>query len=39
VADTIQIEFKTQIRIKEDAKHEKYFSYGALIYAKPIAAE
>ena len=38
-ADTIQIEFKTMIRIKEDAKQEKYFTYGALFYAKSIAAE
>ena len=36
--DKIQIEFKTEIQIKEDANQEKYFSYGALFYAKPIEA-
>ena len=36
--DKIQIEFKTEIQIKEDANQEKYFSYGALFYAKPIDA-
>jgi hypothetical protein len=36
--DTIEIEFKTEIQIKEDANNEKYFSYGALFYAKPIEA-
>jgi DUF1680 family protein len=34
--DTIQIEFSTEVQTKEDAKKEKYFSYGALFYAKPI---
>jgi hypothetical protein len=37
--DKIKIEFKTEIRIKEDAKQEKYFSYGALFFAKSIEAE
>jgi DUF1680 family protein len=36
--DTIQIEFTAEIQIKEDANKEKYFSYGALFYAKPIEA-
>jgi len=36
--DKIQIKFKTEIQIKEDANQEKYFSYGALFYAKPIEA-
>jgi DUF1680 family protein len=36
--DTIQIEFTTEIQIKEDSNKEKYFSYGALFYAKPITA-
>jgi hypothetical protein len=36
--DKIQIEFKTEIQIKVDANQEKYFSYGALFYAKPIEA-
>ncbi len=32
--DKIQIEFLTEIQIKEDANKEKYFSYGPLFYAK-----
>jgi DUF1680 family protein len=36
--DEIQIEFKTEIQINEDKNKEKYFSYGALFYAKPIEA-
>lgn len=36
--DKVQIEFKTEIQIKEDVNKEKYFSYGALFYAKPIEA-
>jgi uncharacterized protein len=36
--DTIEIEFKANIQIKEDLNKEKYFSYGALFYAKPIDA-
>jgi DUF1680 family protein len=36
--DTIQIEFTTEIQIKEDSNKEKYFSYGVLFYAKPIEA-
>jgi DUF1680 family protein len=36
--DKIQIEFKTEIQIKEDKNQEKYFSYGALFYARPIEA-
>jgi len=36
--DQIELEFKTEVQVKEDLNHEKYFSYGALIYAKPIAA-
>jgi len=36
--DQIELEFQAEVRIKEDLNHEKYFSYGALIYAKPIAA-
>jgi hypothetical protein len=34
----IEIEFKTKVQIKEDLNKEKYFSYGALFYAKPIDA-
>ena len=36
--DTIQIEFTTEIQIKEDSNKEKYYSYGSLFYAKPIEA-
>lgn len=36
--DQIQIEFETDIQVKEDANKEKYFSYGALFYAKSIEA-
>jgi DUF1680 family protein len=34
--DSIKIEFKAKIIISEDLNKEKYFSYGALFYAKPI---
>jgi DUF1680 family protein len=34
--DKIQIEFLTEIQIKEDANKEKYFSFGPLFYAKSI---
>ena len=36
--DQIELEFHAEIQIKEDLNHEKYFSYGALVYARPIAA-
>jgi DUF1680 family protein len=36
--DRIDLEFTTEVMVKEDLNHEIYFSYGALIYAKPIAA-
>ena len=36
--DWIELEFKADVQVKEDLNHEKYFSYGALIYAKPISA-
>lgn len=36
--DSIKIEFKTEVKIKEDLNKEKYFSYGALFYANPIQA-
>ena len=38
-SDKIQIEFKTEVRIKQDANKENYFTYGALFYAKAIEAE
>ena len=36
--DQIELEFKTDVQVREDLNHEKYFSYGALIYARPIKA-
>jgi DUF1680 family protein len=36
--DAIEIEFKAKVQIKEDRNNEKYFSYGPLLYAKPIDA-
>jgi uncharacterized protein len=36
--DQIKLTFLTDVMVKEDLNHEKYFSYGALFYAKPIAA-
>lgn len=36
--DQIEIEFKASIIVKEDANHEKYFTYGAQVFAKPILA-
>jgi DUF1680 family protein len=36
--DTLTFEFKTEVQIKEDLNKEKYFSYGALFYAKSIDA-
>lgn len=36
--DQVQIEFKASIIMKEDANKEKYFTYGAQVFAKPIKA-
>ena len=36
--DQVQIEFKASIIVKEDANQEKYFTYGAQVFAKPIKA-
>jgi len=36
--EQVKLEFLTGVRILEDLNHEKYFAYGALIYAKSIAA-
>ncbi len=36
--DQVTIEFKASIIVKEDANNEKYFTYGAQVFAKPIAA-
>jgi hypothetical protein len=35
---TLELEFKAKVEIKEDVNKEKYFSYGALFYAKSINA-
>ena len=32
----IELEFKTEVRVVEDSNQEKYFRYGALLYALPI---
>jgi DUF1680 family protein len=36
--DEINIEFQAEILIKTDSSNEKYFTYGAQIFALPIAA-
>lgn len=36
--DVIEITFKAQVEVKEDLNNDKYFTYGALFYAKPIEA-
>jgi len=36
--DEIKINFTAEVKILTDANNEKYFSYGALIFAKPITA-
>jgi uncharacterized protein len=36
--DIVTLSFTTDVQIKEDLNHEKYFFYGALAFAKPIAA-
>jgi hypothetical protein len=36
--DSIEIAFNANVKIKEDLNNEKYFSYGAIFFAKPIEA-
>jgi uncharacterized protein len=36
--ETIKIIFEAEVKILQDAQAENYFSFGALIFAKPIAA-
>jgi len=36
--ESIEIEFLANVKIIEDLNNEKFFRYGALFYAKPIAA-
>lgn len=35
-ADEIKITFETEVQVKTDNQGDHYFSYGALLYAKPI---
>lgn len=37
-ADQLDLEFKTSVKVKEDQNQEKYFTWGALVYALPIEA-
>lgn len=37
--DKIDLEFKTDVQIHTDNNGEKYFTYGALVFAKPIEAK
>jgi DUF1680 family protein len=34
--DRIKLRFETDVKVEEDINHEKYYRYGALIYAKSI---
>ncbi|MEI6899659.1 MAG: beta-L-arabinofuranosidase domain-containing protein, partial [Bacteroidota bacterium] len=34
--DRIDLEFSAEVVVKEGQNHEKYFTYGALVYARPI---
>jgi len=37
--DNITLEFKTSVKIHHDINHEKYFTYGALVFAHPIPSK
>jgi hypothetical protein len=37
-ADRIELEFPAEVMVKEDLNHEKYFSFGALVFARPVSA-
>jgi hypothetical protein len=37
--DRIELNYKTGIRVIEDDKGEKYFAFGALIFARPIESQ
>lgn len=37
--DSIDLEFKSEVAVNKDYAQNRYFSYGPLIYAKPIAAK
>ncbi len=36
--DQVELEFLADVLVKEDLNREKYFTYGALVYARPIVA-
>ena len=36
--DSVSLDFSAEVKVREDNNHEKYFTYGALVFAKPIAA-
>jgi len=38
-SDNITLEFKTSVKIHQDNNHEKYFTYGALVFAHPIPSK
>jgi DUF1680 family protein len=37
--DQIELEFLAEVQVEEDLNYERYFRYGALIYARPIQAK
>ena len=37
--DQVELEFQAEVKVKEDLNHEKFFSYGPLIYAKLLASK
>jgi DUF1680 family protein len=37
-ADSFKISFETEVKEKKDSKLETYFTYGALVFASPIAS-
>lgn len=38
VSDMVELEFLTKVIVRENQNHEHYFSYGALVFAKPSGA-
>jgi hypothetical protein len=36
--DQVVLEFVTDVEVREDVNYEKFFTYGELVFAKPIAA-
>lgn len=37
-SDAVVVSFNTEVQVRKDQNGEHYFSYGALLYAKPIGA-